>query len=118
MLTLAPPTAADAADEALLQQLRSFAEQHAAAALEGQPETAERVRAKLAVGRHSAEVSVPAGCALAEMCQAGECDPARAADVLLRAHDSNQPEKAAATLLAARRVVEPKRLSLNLGCVF
>jgi len=39
-LTLAPPTAADVADEALLQQLRSFAEQHVAAALEGQPEAA------------------------------------------------------------------------------
>ena len=118
MLTLAPPTAADVADEALLQQLRSFAEQHAAAALEDRPEAAERVRAKLAIGRHSAEVSVPAGCALAEICRDGECDPARAVAVLQRAHDSNQPEKAAATLLAARRVVEPKRLSLNLGCVF
>ena len=62
------------------------------------------VRAELAIGRHAAEVRVPAGCALAEMCRDGEGDPARAADVLLRAHDSNQPEKAAATLLA-RRVV-------------
>ena len=48
---------------------------------------------------------MPAGCALAEMCRDGEGGPARAADVLLRALDSDQPEKAAATLLA-RRVVE------------
>ena len=48
---------------------------------------------------------MPAACALAEMCRDGEGDPARAADLLLRALDSDQPEKAAATLLA-RRVVE------------
>lgn len=57
---------------------------------------------------------MPAGCALGEMCLAGECDPARAAAVLQRARDSNQPEKAAATLLAARRVVEPKAVSKRL----